>query len=42
MSLNEFIVEEAALCWFGELGHAFGHSLVMASVSLVVKTILGL
>lgn len=25
MSLNEFIVEDAALEWLGELGHAFGH-----------------
>ena len=25
MSLNESIVEDAALEWFGELGYAFGH-----------------
>ena len=25
MSLNESIVEDAALEWFGELGHAVGH-----------------
>jgi type I restriction enzyme R subunit len=25
MSLNEAIVEEAALQWFGELGYAIGH-----------------
>ena len=25
MSLNESIVEEAALEWFGKLGHAIGH-----------------
>jgi len=25
MSLNESIVEEAALGWFGELGYAVGH-----------------
>jgi type I restriction enzyme R subunit len=25
MSLNESIVEEAALEWFGELGYAVGH-----------------
>ena len=25
MSLNESIVEEAALAWFGELGYAVGH-----------------
>ena len=25
MSLNESIVEEAALEWFGELGYAIGH-----------------
>ena len=25
MSLNESIVEDAALKWFGELGYAFGH-----------------
>ena len=25
MTLNESIVEEAALTWFGELGYAVGH-----------------
>ncbi|MHB1310296.1 MAG: hypothetical protein ACYC23_24785 [Limisphaerales bacterium] len=25
MSLNESIVEHAALAWFGELGYAVGH-----------------
>lgn len=25
MSLNESIVEDAALAWFGELGYAIGH-----------------
>ena len=25
MSLNESIVEDAALMWFGELGYAVGH-----------------
>jgi len=25
MSLNEAIVEDAALSWFGELGYAVGH-----------------
>lgn len=25
MSLNEFIVEDAALTWFGEVGYAVGH-----------------
>ncbi|MDN5752417.1 MAG: hypothetical protein L0H15_03925 [Nitrosospira sp.] len=25
MNLNEAIVEDAALAWFGELGYAFGH-----------------
>jgi hypothetical protein len=25
MSLNESIVEDAALAWFGELGYAVGH-----------------
>lgn len=25
MSLNESIVEEAALSWFGDLGYAIGH-----------------
>ena len=25
MSLNESIVEDAALTWFGELGYAVGH-----------------
>ena len=30
MSLNESIVEEAALEWFGELGYAIGHGPHMA------------
>jgi hypothetical protein len=30
MSLNESIVEEAALEWFGELGYAVGHGPQMA------------
>jgi len=25
VTLNEFIVEDAALTWFGELGYAVGH-----------------
>jgi len=32
MSLNESIVEEAALEWFGELGYAVGHGPQMAAV----------
>ena len=28
MSLNESIVEDAALEWFGELGYGVGHGLV--------------
>ena len=35
MSLNESIVEEAALTWFGELGYAFGHSPQLAPVRCV-------
>ena len=31
MSLNESIVEDAALEWFGELGYAFGHGARLAS-----------
>ena len=30
MSLNESIVEDAALTWFGELGYAIGHGPHMA------------
>jgi type I restriction enzyme R subunit len=30
MSLNEAIVEEAALEWFGELGYVVGHGLHLA------------
>jgi hypothetical protein len=30
MSLNESIIEEAALEWFGELGYAVGHGPQMA------------
>ncbi|BBP05156.1 hypothetical protein TPL01_10370 [Sulfuriferula plumbiphila] len=30
MSLNESIVEDAALSWFGELGYAIGHGPLMA------------
>ncbi len=25
MNLNESVAEDAALAWFGELGHAVGH-----------------
>lgn len=31
MSLNEFIVENAALTWFGELGYAVKHGPKMAA-----------
>ena len=30
MSLNESVVEDAALTWFGELGYAFGHGTQLA------------
>lgn len=30
MPLNESIVEDAALTWFGELGHAVGHGPLLA------------
>lgn len=30
MSLNESIVQDAALKWFGELGHAVGHGTPLA------------
>ena len=30
MSLNETIVEKAALEWFGELGHGVGHGPILA------------
>ena len=32
MSLNESIVEEAALEWFGELGYAVGHGAAFAGL----------
>jgi len=31
MSLNESIVEDAALTWFGKLGYAFAHGPQLAS-----------
>ncbi len=34
MSLNESVVEDAALTWSGELGNAIGHRLRMASGEL--------
>jgi hypothetical protein len=37
MSLNESIVEDAALEWFGELGFAVGHGPQMAASDLVSK-----
>ena len=37
MSLNESIVEDAALTWFGELGYAIGHGPHMATGELRVK-----
>jgi len=30
LSINEAIVEDAALTWFGELGYAVGHGLELA------------
>jgi hypothetical protein len=30
LSINEAIVEDAALAWFGELGYAVGHGLELA------------
>ena len=37
MSLNEFIVEDATLEWFGELGYAVGHGPQMAPGEAVEK-----
>ena len=37
MSLNESIVEDAALEWFGELGYAVGHGPQMAPGEPVVE-----
>ena len=37
MSLNESIVEDAALTWFGELGYAFGHGPQPASGELAAE-----
>ena len=37
MSLNESIVEDAALEWFGALGYAIVHGLHMAPGELRVK-----
>ena len=38
MSLNESIVEDAALAWFGELGHAIGHGPHIAPILTVTAT----
>jgi type I restriction enzyme R subunit len=37
MTLNESIVEEAALTWFGELGYAIGHGPHMAPGELAAE-----
>jgi type I restriction enzyme R subunit len=37
MSLNESIVEDAALEWFGELGYAVGHGPHLAPGEPVVE-----
>jgi len=37
MSLNESIVEEAALEWFGELGYAVGHGPQLAPGEVVAE-----
>ena len=37
MNLNESIVEDAALTWFGELGYAIVHGPHMAPGALRVK-----
>ncbi|MEK6708022.1 MAG: hypothetical protein AABY81_04345 [Pseudomonadota bacterium] len=37
MSINESIVEEAALTWFGELGYDIGHGSHLAPGDLRVK-----
>ena len=34
MNINESIVEDAALSWFGELGYAIGHRQRLASGEL--------
>jgi len=37
MSLNESIVQDTALTWFGELGYAFGHGPQPASGELAAE-----
>jgi len=37
MTLNESILEDAALIWFGELGYSIDHGLHMAPGELRVK-----
>jgi hypothetical protein len=37
MSLNESIVEDASLEWFGELGYAVGHEKKLTPVELAVS-----
>ena len=39
MSLNESIVEDAALEWFGELGYAVGHGPPIAPGEAAVERI---
>jgi hypothetical protein len=36
-SLNESIVEDAALTWFGEMGYAIGHGAHMAQGESATK-----
>lgn len=42
MSLNESIVKDAALTWFGELGHAVGHGPQMAQGEPAAERVQGL
>jgi type I restriction enzyme R subunit len=39
MSLNESIVEDAALEWFGELGYAVGHGAAFAGLRRAKPTL---
>ena len=39
MSLNESIVEDAALTWFGELGYAVGHGASSAELRRVTPQV---
>ena len=37
MSINESIIKDASLGWFGEMGYAIGHGVHMAPSELVAE-----